>query len=182
MQHEDERRDGSGFAIALGRPLALISRAPMGRQGEDASAIAVWGDEGGQHTDWPDEGRVPAAQRWAATPASSTQHAPAARKNLPPLMDALRPTEHQFDALVLPWSWCRCCQRAFVKGTFRRLRIAGTARHPHPRVVQLCPYQDCWGEIVRDSRPWASIRQAQAGDPAQPERHVVYARQPGGYV
>ncbi|NTU82262.1 MAG: hypothetical protein HGA45_23265 [Chloroflexales bacterium] len=182
MQYEDERRDGSGFAIARGRPLALTSRAdPMGRQKEDAPAIAVWGNEGGQHADWRDEGRAPAAPRAPVMPPGLPRSA-IVSANLPPLMHAVRPTEHQFDALVLPWSWCRCCQRAFIKGTFRRLRLAGTARHPHPRVVQLCPYQDCWGEISHDSRPWASIRQVQAGDPEQPERHVIYPHQSHGHA
>lgn len=163
MQYEDERRAG-----------------PIGRQAEDASAIAVWGDEGGQRVDWPGEGQVPAAQRRAGTPVSRSPGATALRKNLPPLMRTVQPTEHQFDALVLPWSWCSCCQRAFMKGTYRSRRSASTARHPHPRVVQLCPYQDCWGEIARDSRPWASIRQAHAGYPEQPKRYVIYAHQPGG--
>jgi hypothetical protein len=85
-------------------------------------------------------------------------------------------SEHQFDGLVLPWSWCSCCQRAFVKGTFRRRRIAPTRRHPSARVVQECPYEDCWGQILRDSRSWASIRQAHPDYPEQPERHVVYVR------
>ena len=86
----------------------------------------------------------------------------------------------QFDGLVLPWSWCRCCQRAFVKGTYRR--GAGIARRPGARTTQECPYQDCWGQILRDSRPWASIRQIHPDYPEQPERHVVYAHQPSGRV
>ncbi len=86
-------------------------------------------------------------------------------------------TSHSSEGLLLPWSWCSCCQRAFVRGTFRRLHIAGTGRRPQPKVIQQCPYQDCWGQILRDSRPWASIRQAHAGYPEQPERYVVYAHQ-----
>ena len=105
-----------------------------------------------------------------------------AGRSLPPLMSSLRPTEHQFDGLLLPWSWCRCCQRAFVKGTFRRRRIAATARRPRPRIVQECPYQDCWGQILRDSRPWASIRQAEPSYPEQPERYIVYAHQTGARI
>lgn len=158
------------------KPKRAIRNGTRGCQAEDASAIARWGDEGGQHADAPGEGQVPAAQRWASTSASSSPRATALHKNLPPLMRAVQPIEHQFDALVLPWSWCSCCQRAFVKGTYRSRRSASTARDPHPQFVQLCPYQDCWGEIVRDSFPWASIRQAHAGYPEQPERYVIYAR------
>jgi hypothetical protein len=130
----------------------------------EATAIAVWGDEGGQQVDGPG-GDMP-----RSTPAQSTPDSP----TLGPVMRALFPTQHQFDGLVLPWSWCRCCQRAFVRGTFRRHRIAPTARHPRARMVKECPYQDCWGQILRDSRPWASIRQAHTSYPEQPERHVIY--------
>lgn len=83
----------------------------------------------------------------------------------------------QFDGLALPWSWCRCCRRAFVKGTYRR-RTAGPVRRPGARIVQECPYLDCWGQILRDSRPWASIRQNHPDYPEQPERYVVYAHAP----
>lgn len=180
MRYEDKRRSGNGLATARGRPLDLTSQAgPVMRQAEDASAIAVWGDEGGQHVDWPGEGPVPTAPRLPVV-APDLPRSAIVSANLPPLTNATRPTEHQFDALVLPWSWCRRCQRAFVKGTYRSRRIAGTARHPHPRVVRLCPYQDCWGEILRDSRPWAIIRHAHPSYPEQPERYVTYARQPGG--
>jgi hypothetical protein len=141
-------------------------------------AIAARADEGGQHEGWPGEGQVLALQRVAATPTSGAQNA-TLRKQLPPLMRSIWPIQHQFAALVLPWSWCRCCQRAFVKGTYRSRRIVGTNRRPAARVVQECPYADCWGQILRDSRPWASIRQAHPGYPEQPERSVVYAHQPG---
>jgi hypothetical protein len=36
-----------------------------------------------------------------------------------------------------------------------------------------------WGQILRDSRPWASIRQAHPSYPEQPERHVIYAHPSG---
>lgn len=99
--------------------------------------------------------------------------------NLPPLMHTLLPTQHQFESLVLPWSWCRCCQRAFVKGTFRAHRIASTARHPRARIVHACPYPDCWGLILGDSHPWTMIQQAHLDYPEQPERHVIYPHQTG---
>jgi hypothetical protein len=88
----------------------------------------------------------------------------------------------QFDGLVLPWSWCRCCQRAFVKGTYRKRRSVGAVRRSRRRIVQECPYVDCWGQILRDSRPWASIRQSHPGYPEQPERHVVYVHEPASRV
>lgn len=64
--------------------------------------------------DWPVEGSVPAAPR---TPVISPglPRSAIVSPNLPPLTHAVRPTEHQFDTLVLPWFCGRCCQRAFVK-------------------------------------------------------------------
>lgn len=97
-------------------------------------------------------------------------------------MPDLHPVEHQFDTLLLPWSWCRSCQRAFVKGTYRSVRVAATLRHPQRSLLRLCPYQDCWGHILRDSCPWATIRENHPDYPVEPERHVVYRHRPGGAV
>lgn len=148
-------------------------------QEQDVPALDAWADDGGRPVSGPGEGRAWAATTAPDAPDGAAYHRSAQprardRQTLGPVLRTLLPTEHQFEALVLPWSWCRCCQRAFVKGTFRRVRIAGSARHPRPRFVQQCPYQDCWGQILRDSRPWASIRQNHPDYPEQPERHVIY--------
>jgi hypothetical protein len=147
------------------------------RQAEHAAGTAAWADEGGQSENAPPEHRAVTVSRASDTPPALPGRAGSGR-SLPPLMSALRPTEHQFDGLLLPWSWCRCCQRAFVKGTFRRRHVTATARR-RSRTMQECPYQDCWGQILRDSRPWASIWQAHPSYPEQPERYVVYAHPSG---
>lgn len=89
-------------------------------------------------------------------------------------MEYLPHEEHQFDALVLPWLWCRCCRRTFVKGTYRPLVVRGTARHPQRRTVKQCPYANCSGQILRDSYPWSFVRQSHPDYPDQPVQYVIY--------
>jgi hypothetical protein len=76
----------------------------------------------------------------------------------------------------IPWSWCARCQRTYALGTYRIIRFAADALHPHPTTLKLCPYTDCSASTTRDGWHWATIQREHADYPAIPEYDKRYAR------
>ena len=81
------------------------------------------------------------------------------------------------DGLHLPWSWCCRCQRAYLTGTYRVIRFAPDALHPHPTTLYLCPYVDCNGSTTRDGWLWETLRLQHPEYPALPKRNAIYTRE-----
>ena len=78
--------------------------------------------------------------------------------------------------LHLSWSWCTRCQRVYPTGSYRVVRFAADALHPHPSTLQLCPYNDCSAGTNRNAWLWATLQLEHPEYPTVPEQNVVYAR------
>jgi len=69
------------------------------------------------------------------------------------------------------WLWCNHCHRCYKANEFRRLREKG-------KIFLLCHYEDCYGDLPIDSRPWTKLISDRARLPQVPEKGTVYPIDP----
>jgi hypothetical protein len=72
------------------------------------------------------------------------------------------------------WSWCAACQRAYITGTYRLVRLADPRSGLPERVLKLCPYVTCGGSATNDRWRWSSIRERHPEFPEFPQMYVRY--------
>jgi hypothetical protein len=73
-----------------------------------------------------------------------------------------------FEANPPHYLWCLHCERAYVRGKFRRVRG-----------LQMCPYEGCGGDTVIDAWDWESVRKDNPSYPEMPiegDSYSLYGR------
>lgn len=69
--------------------------------------------------------------------------------------------------------WCLHCERTYPHGEFREIK------DPHPipgedDTLQMCPYEDCDGDVVIDSKEWDWVLEKHPDYPETPKHGEVY--------
>lgn len=63
--------------------------------------------------------------------------------------------------------FCLHCERTYPHGEYRSIFLDGD-------ILQMCPYENCDGDVVMDSKEWSSIREHHPDYPETPQRGTVY--------
>jgi len=61
------------------------------------------------------------------------------------------------------WLWCLHCERVYQAGEYRE-----------QNTLQMCPYENCDGSTVLDSRKWESMLEIHPDYPITPIRETNY--------
>jgi hypothetical protein len=67
------------------------------------------------------------------------------------------------------YMYCIHCERTYKYGEHRIMTDLDLNEF-----LQMCPYEDCDGDTVMDSKEWEDIREHHPDYPEVPERGVVY--------
>jgi hypothetical protein len=67
--------------------------------------------------------------------------------------------------------WCLHCERTYRPGQYRIAESDGME-------FQMCPYDDCDGNVVIDAWDWEKVRVTEAGTPRYPEHPAPGASYP----
>lgn len=73
------------------------------------------------------------------------------------------------------WVWCLHCERCYKIGEFKTIAPDKTLKRAGiTSDLQICPYEDCDGDAVFDTRLWKEIREIHPEYPIEPIKGINY--------